>query len=221
MSALNHILFKDARNMAEIKDGQAQLVILSPPYIKHRGVKAKDKERKFLEQLFAECARITAPDGVVASINTDLKDQGLIYLRHLVVVSAAQKAGLMSRDEKIWVRGFTPHLIRKKFSFILLFSKQRKPFQSRGWNLEPDNWLLTKSQNIFEFNDAIAPEIPDRIIHYFTRKHDLVVSACAGTGTAVISALRQNRSAIGYEINPKMKEIIRLREKDFDSYYSG
>jgi len=220
MTALNHILFKTAEDMSEVKDGSAQLVILSPPYIGHHSQREKRNEKEFLFRLFSECARIVSPTGVVASVNHDFKDQGMIYLRHIVVVEAAQKAGLFPRDEKIWVQGFKRDQFRKKFGFVLIFSKNKKVFQKRLLEYEYDNWLLTKSQIIKNFRDAIPPEIPILLINNFTEPGDLVVSSCAGTGTIVIAALREKRKTIGYEINPEMKEIIIEREQNFDSYFS-
>ncbi len=220
MSALKHIFFKTAEKMSEIPDGKAQLVVLSPPYLGHHSRKEKERELEFLIRLLNECRRIVSSDGVIACVNTDFKDKGMIYLRHLAVIKAAETVGLKPRDEKIWVRGFKRNQYRKKFSFILIFSKNKKIFRNQVPEYDIDNWLLTKPQIIGDFRDAIAPEIPLILIKKFTRENDLVVSSCAGTGTVVIMALRQNRRAVGYEINSKMKNIINQREKNIDDYFS-
>lgn len=220
MTALNHILFKTAEDMSEVKDNSAQLVILSPPYIGHHSQREKRNEKELLARLLSECARMVAPNGVVASINHDFKDQGMIHLRHIVVVEAAQRAGLLPKDEKIWIQGFKRDQFRKKFGFVLVFSKNKKVFQKRLPEYECDNWLLEKSQIIKDFRDAIPPEIPLILIRNYTQPNDLVVSVCAGTGTIVIAALKKGRKTIGYEINPEMKKIIIEREQNFDSYFS-
>lgn len=220
MSAVNSIFFKNAENMSEIKNNSAQLVVLSPPYLGHHSKKEKENEKKFLVRILSECKRIVAEDGVVVCINTDFKDKGMIYLRHIVLIEAAKSVGLLPRDEKIWIKGFKRNQFRKKFSFILVFSKNRKIFQKRLSDYENDNWIFTKSQIIEDFRDAIAPEIPTILVKNFTRKDDLVVSACAGTGTVVIAAKKEGREAIGYEINPKMKELIIAREESFEKYLS-
>lgn len=220
MSALDHILFKTAEDMSEVKDGSAQLVILSPPYLGHHSKREKRDEKEFLFRLFSECSRIVSSNGVVISVNHDFKDKGMIYLRHIAVAEAAQRAGLLARDEKIWVQGFKRDQFRKKFGFVLIFSKNKKVFQKRLPEYECDNWLLTKSQIIKDFRDAIPPEIPIILIRNFTEPGDLVVSSCAGTGTVVIAALKEGRKTIGYEINLGMKEIIIAREQNFDNYFS-
>jgi len=221
---LDYVRFKDARNMAEVRTKSAQLVIISPPFVglikPEHSIIDKDKEKLLLEGIFAECARVVRDDGVVVSVNTDFRDDGMMYLRHMVVVEAALKAGLKPKDEKIWVRRFTRNLYRKTFSFILVFSKQRKILNKRLPNYEKDNWVLTQSQVVGNFRDAIAPEIPQVLVENFTDPGDLVVSACAGSGTIVIVANRLGRRAIGYEINPDMRKIIRLREKTIEQFYS-
>jgi len=220
MSAVNSVFFKTAENMAEVKNNSAQLVVLSPPYIGHHSKMEKENEKTFLKRILSECKRIVAEDGVVVCINTDFKDKGMIYLRHMVLIEAARSIGLRPRDEKIWIKGFKRNQFRKRFSFILVFSKNKKVFQKRLSEYENDNWIFIKSQIIKDFRDAIAPEIPTILVKNFTRKDDLVVSACAGTGTVVIAAQKEGRQALGYEINPKMKELIIAREQTFEEYLS-
>jgi len=101
-----------------------------------------------------------------------------------------------------------------------MFSKNRKVFQKHLPEYECDNWIFTKSQIVKNFRDAVAPEIPLNLIKNFSQKGDLVVSVCAGTGTVIIAALREDRNAVGYEINPEMKELIIIREQNFDRFFS-
>lgn len=220
MSALDHILFKTAENMSEVADNAAQLVVVSPPYLGHHSQKEKLNEKNFLKRLFSECSRIISPNGVIVSVNTDFKDKGMIYLRHIGVVEAALSAGLLPKDQKIWIHGFNRNLFRKQFTFILVFSKTKTVFSNNVPEYERDNWVLVKKQIIEDFRDAIPPEIPLILTRKYTKPGDLVVSACAGTGTVVIAALREKRQAIGYEINPKMKKIILAKEQKFDEYFS-
>jgi ubiquinone/menaquinone biosynthesis C-methylase UbiE len=218
--ALRYILFEDGRKMDAIGDESAQLVVLTPPYVNHHGEKNKAQEAVLLKQLMAECARVVTPDGVVATINTDFRDQGMIYLRHIAVAEAARSAGLVSFDEKIWVRGFKRDLYRKKFSFVFVWSKGKRVLHHHSPDYERDNWVFTKSQQIGDFRDAVAPEIPRLLIGNYTVPGDLVVSVCAGSGTVVIEALKLDRRAVGYEINPKMRSVIIARETAIADYYS-
>lgn len=223
-TALECIFFGDARNMSKVKTGSARLVIISPPFVgqikPHHSEIDKEGERALLEILFAECTRILKDDGVVVSVNTDFRGRGMLYLRHIVVAEAALKAGLKPKDEKIWVRGFKRNLYRKKFTFVLVFSKQKKVLNKHLPKYEKDNWVFMKSQILSDFRDAIVPEIPEILINNFTQPGDLVVSACAGSGTIVIVANQLRRRAVGYEINPQMKKVIRLRERTIKDFYS-
>jgi hypothetical protein len=219
---LSHIVFGTAENMVAVKSGRARLTVLSPPHIPHHSKRGKEIEILLLFRLFSECARVTAPDGVVVSYNTDLRDRGQIYLRHIAVVQAAAECGLVPVEEKIRVRTYGRDLFRKGFSFVLVFRKDGSRVGHNGHipEYEKDVWYLPKSQRVGEFRDAMPPEVPCILIKNFTRPGDLLVSACAGSGTVVIAALRMGRRAIGYEIDPTRQAVIEERERRFGGYFS-
>ena len=222
-SVLSSIQFSDARDMSIIKDEEAPLTFVSPPYMGHKSNIAKEREREFLGELFAECARITAKDGVVASYNTDFRDRGKFYPRHISVIEAAEENGLELIAQKIRIRNFKQDRY-KPYSFILVFCHSgRDDFKKRNKKLpeyEVGAWHFTRHQRLGGFRGSIPPEVPAIIIENFTEPGELVVAPCAGSGTVSITALHLNRRTIGYEINPEMEAIIKEREERFFDFFT-
>jgi len=216
------IVFDDARHMKAVATGASRLTILSPPYMPHHARGGKEAEYQLLRDLVKECARVTAPDGVISTYNTDMRDRGFLYARHLAVIYAAAEHGFVLADEKIRVRTYGRDLYRKGFSFILVFrrSRVRSGFNAHIQEYERDVWYLPKSQVVAGFRDAMPPEVPAILIQNFTKPGELVVSSCAGSGTVVIAALRMGRRAIGYEIDPTRRAVIEERERRFGEYFS-
>lgn len=220
--ALKRIVFGTAERMEKIQDRTANLVMMSPPYIGHHSVSDKYLERKLTEDIFRECARIIAPGGVLGSYSTDFRDNGAIYARHMVVINAARKECFRLIAQKIRVRTFKRDLYRIGYSFVLVFVRdgERPKVNYHIPEFERDVWVFEKNQHVGEFRDAIPPEVPAILIQNFTNPGSLVVGPCAGSGTAVIAALKMGRESIGYEIDRARIPIIKERERRFREYFS-
>lgn len=220
--ALSHIVFRSAEDMREIRDGKARLTLLSPPYVEHHSQNGKEREFALLDRLLAECARVTAPDGVVATYNTDIRDRGGLYARHLAVIRAAEANGLELFAERIRVRTFKQDLYRLGFSFVLMFRHRdaKVRINKKLPEYERSVWHLPRNQYVLGFRDAMPPEVACFLIANFTDLGDLVVSSCAGSGTAMITALKMRRRALGYEIDTARTPIIRERERRFAEFFS-
>lgn len=220
--ALKNIVFRTAEDMKEVHDGTADLVITSPPYVGHHSQGERDNERKLTSSIFMECARIVAPRGVVGSYNTDFKYDGAIYARHMVVIEEARRNSFKLIAEKIHIHSFGRDLYRMRCSFVLVFcrEKERPKVNHHIPEFERDVWVFEKNQHVGEFRDAIPPEVPVILIQNFTYPSDLVVAPCAGSGTAVIAALKMGRKSIGYEIDRARIPVIKERERRFREYFS-
>lgn len=58
-------------------------------------------------------------------------------------------------------------------------------------------------------------EIADRIIRMYSFVNDVVLDPFAGTGTAIVSAEKNRREGIGYEISPMYKTAVRKKGKEW------
>ena len=235
---INKIYFHTAEDMHEIPDEKARLIFVSPPYTNNSdGTTLKKKDYiTFLDTLFKECKRILTPGGVIATLNTDLKDhnkynekedvyntvsksfEGTVWLKHAVIENVAKDNGFKLHDYKIWNKRNTQDIFRFTFSHILFFNKPGgkvyiPPTQKHSEEYGPGIWHLEgggyrKDSKGMIFRDAMHPEIPSRIIKQYSKENDLVVSPCAGSGTTLAIAHDLKRNWTGYETNKKLERLI-------------
>jgi site-specific DNA-methyltransferase (adenine-specific) len=54
-------------------------------------------------------------------------------------------------------------------------------------------------------------ELPARLIHLYTYRHDVVLDPFMGSGSALVAAARLDRRYVGYDLDPHYVEIARAR----------
>jgi len=64
-------------------------------------------------------------------------------------------------------------------------------------------------------HDAMAEELPHRLIQLYTFKEDVVLDPFCGSGTTCLAAVKDGRHYIGYDIEEKYVELANQRIKHF------
>ena len=174
-----------------------------------------------------------------------IEGQAFIYPIVADTIRAMGKAGFTFFDEIIWhkKRGKagaledsplwgsypyppTPKILDSTFENILVFTKpgQREvdlgiKEQSR---LTLDEWReYTKGiWRIESGSEAIHPatfpmEVAERIVRLYSFVGDLVLDPFAGTGTTIVSAEKNLRAGVGYEITPIYQEAVRHKAEQW------
>ena len=118
----------------------------------------------------------------------------------------------------------TPKILDSTFENILVFSKpgHRKvdtnvKEQSR---LTMEEWR-EYTKGVWRIESGSDPnhpatfpmELADRVIRMYSFVNDVVVDPFAGTGTTILSAERNARAGVGYEIAPMYKAIVEEKAK--------
>jgi DNA modification methylase len=227
----SRIYYHSSEKMGEIRDGSAALVLASPPFTNRKDGKTLSKAQylEFLHQVFCEAFRILRTNGVLVTVNTDLRDHarynggdtqfdGLLWQKHCAIRGVAETAGFRSVDTKIWAKSLNRNVYRYNFAYIQVLSRGRlkTPRRTNGKAASAfgaDVWLLEGGTQRRDargkvFRDAIHPEIARRCIARFTKPEDLVVSPFVGSGTILSVAKMMGRGGVGYEINADLKELI-------------
>lgn len=224
--------FHSSESMSEVASGSVRLVFASPPFTNNPDGKTLDKLEylAFVQRVFAEAFRTLMPGGVLVCLNTDLRDHarynrgdrsfdGTVWHKHDAIRREAEKVGFRCFEHKIWVKSEKENLYRYNFSHILFYTKPgasvlraHKPKRAPGFG--PDVWHLQDSMQRrdeagFLFRDAIHPEIVKRCVDEFSRPGDLVASPFAGSGTICTVAELMERDWVGYEINTRLRQLIR------------
>jgi DNA modification methylase len=225
------VYFHSCESMKEVDDQTAKLVIISPPLANNAQEEKLNKAHylEFLEVVLSEVFRILKTDGILVSVNTDLRDhshynngdsnfEGTVWFKHTDIRHIAEQTGFKCIDSKIWVKSLNVNLYRYNFAYILFFSKrEKKPFRPgmlrRNNPFKADVWFLPngtqrKASNGYRFRNAIHPEIVERCIDEFTVPGDTVVSPFTGSGTILAVAEIMGRKWAGYEVDENLKGLI-------------
>jgi DNA modification methylase len=225
------VWYHTAESMPELSSQAATLALTSPPYTNRPDGKSLDKAEYlwFVERVIAEVARVLVDGGVLAMINTDLRDHnryngghagfdGIVWYKHVDLRRLAEDLGLRCFDTRIWVKSLKTNHYRYNFSYIQFFQKGPKriaestdPQVSSLFN--PHVWLLEGGTmrtmpDGKRFRDAIHPEVVERCIARFTRPGDLVLNPFSGSGTVLAVSAIMGRRAVGYEVDNHLAPLI-------------
>lgn len=99
-------------------------------------------------------------------------------------------------------------------------AKSKRPFKNRLNDLDPKSWIkFQKSWFLHNppprrkdvlVHPAKFPEtLAQEFIEFFTKSGQVVLDPMAGTGSALVAALRAGRNSYGIELNPGYAEIAR------------
>jgi len=218
--------------MTEIQNGTVRLAIASPPFTNDQtDPKALSKVNYlgFIRRVFAEIFRVLVPNGILVSVNTDLRDHarynegnchfdGLVWQKHSDIRIIAEELGFRCINTKIWAKSLNRNSYRYTFAYIQFFEKpEGRVQQSSRRKMEAgfaaDIWLLQRGTTRRDslgniFRDAIHPEIARRCLAQFTLPGEIVLSPFTGSGTILAVATLMGRQSIGYEVNRQLKRLI-------------
>lgn len=235
------VYFKTSEIMEEVKDGEIDLVVTSPPYwdLKNyfkEGQIGQESYEKYLERLnkvWKECYRILKDDGnVFININTRTKDKKPILIPG-DFIKQCQEIGFSLKDIIIWHKSSgiptSGKNLTDKYEYVLWFTKKYEREILRDRILEVNDYKNEKLNygNIWNINrkagsvgkDYVHPAIypnklVERIVNLFTNEGDTVLDPFLGSGTSLIGAISLNRNFKGYEYNEKFYELIDYRIKN-------
>lgn len=217
--------------MPEVLDNSIDLIIFDPPFTNSPDRKFLDKKDYllFLTTVAKECSRVLSDQGVIVSINTDLRDHswynrndksfdGLIWHKHTAIKQVFDDEGFRCIDTKLWIKSLKQNIYRYNYSFIQFFEK---PTKKRGLQIppefatdfNPDVWFLTgtprkRLPNGRIFRDGLHYILVQRCVKALTEENELVLSPFAGLGTVIEVAKALGRSSIGYEVDLDLYDYL-------------
>lgn len=235
------VYFKTSEIMKEVKDGEIDLVVTSPPYwdLKNyfkEGQIGQESYEKYLERLnkvWKECYRILKDDGnVFININTRTKDKKPILIPG-DFIKQCQEIGFSLKNIIIWHKSSgiptSGKNLTDKYEYVLWFTKKYEREILRDRILEVSDYKNEELNygNIWNINrkagsvgkDYVHPAIypnklVERIVNLFTNEGDTILDPFLGSGTSLIGAISLNRNFKGYEYNEKFYELIDYRIKN-------
>ncbi len=96
----------------------------------------------------------------------------------------------------------------------------KRPFRNRLNDLDPKTWLKfqkswfihnppPRRQDVLRHPAKFPETLAQEFIEFFTKRGQVVLDPMAGTGSALVAALRAGRHSFGIELNPQYAEIAR------------
>ncbi|TFF92473.1 site-specific DNA-methyltransferase [Candidatus Thorarchaeota archaeon] len=161
----------------------------------------------FTERWMAELPRIMTPhsSAYVFSGWTNLD----------AVLNGARKAGLTTLNHLIWHYPFGVYTKRRfvtsHYHIVLLVKDSKKYFFNKIENYPQDVWIVKRRYRTGkEKNSTRLPlEVVAKCIDYSSRPGDVVLDPFMGNGTSAVAAKANLRHFIGFEINKKMKRLLK------------
>lgn len=239
---INNIFCKSSEKMDELPDNSVHLMITSPPYNvtkEYDDDLSLDEYVNLLNRVWKETYRVLVPGGRVCINVANLGRKPYIPL-HSYIIEGMLSLGFLMRGEIIWNKASSASpstawgswlsaanpVLRDIHEYILIFSKESFSLQRNGKKptIKKEEFLeWTKSVWTFSAVSAkkvghpapFPEELPHRLINLYSFKNDVILDPFLGSGTTSISALKNNRNYVGYDIsqdyinlaNSKLNEI--------------
>jgi len=237
---INSLFCKSSEQMEELPDNSVHLMVTSPPYNVSKQYDKDlnlDEYRLLLNDVWEETYRVLVPGGRACINIANLGRKPYIPL-HAYIVEDMHKIGFLMRGEIIWNKAASASpstawgswlsasnpVLRDIHEYILIFSKDTYSRSSKNKknSIEKEDFLeWTKSIWTFPAISAkkighpapFPEELPYRLIQLYTFENDIILDPFVGSGSTCLSALKSNRSFIGYDIEPKYLKLAKSRIK--------
>lgn len=236
----NQIIYGNSEIMKELPNNSVHLMITSPPYNVSKEYDENLSLEEYLEilkKVFSETFRVLVYGGRACINIANLGRKPYIplsdYLSKMMI-----EIGFKMRGEIIWNKAASASpstawgswlsasnpILRDIHEYILIFSKGDYNRNSKGKiNTIGKEDFMNWTKSIWTMNAESArrighpapfpEELPNRLIQLYSFKEDIILDPFLGSGTTAVSALKNERKFVGYEIN---KEYIKLAQKRID-----
>jgi len=235
---LNQIFCKSSEQMDELPDNSVHLMVTSPPYNVSKQYDddlTLEEYRQLLRNVWEETYRVLVPGGRACINIANLGRKPYIPL-HAYIVEDMQKIGFLMRGEIIWNKASSASpstawgswlsaanpVLRDIHEYILIYSKDTYSRSGKGKknSIKKEEFLeWTKSVWTFPAVSArqighpapFPEELPHRLIQLYTFKDDVILDPFVGSGTTCISAFRDKRNYVGYDIDSTYIQLAHKR----------
>jgi site-specific DNA-methyltransferase (adenine-specific) len=222
---LDVVRFEDCvSGMKRLPNESIDLVIADPPFgisfDGKSGVYNRDERlviegyeetnesyHKFTARWLAELPRIMKPESsaYVFSGWTNLD----------AVLEGARDAGLVTLNHLIWHYPFGVYtkkrFVTSHYHIVLLVKNPRKYFFNKIENYPEDVWSIKRQYRTGLTKNAttLPLEVVSRCIDFSSRPGDIVLDPFMGNGTTAVAAKLNLRRFIGFEINEKIRSLLK------------
>ena len=238
LEGLDKIYCKSSELMEEIPDNSIHLMVTSPPYNVKKEYDedlSLEEYRLLLKRVFQETYKKLVTGGRACINVANLGRKPYIPL-HSYIIEDMLDTGFFMRGEIIWNKAASASpstawgswqsaanpVLRDIHEYILVFSKEsfsRKRANKKNTITKEDFMEWTKSVWTFSAVSArsighpapFPEELPHRLIQLYTFEGDIILDPFCGSGTTCLTAIKDGRHYIGYDIEEKYVELANKR----------
>jgi site-specific DNA-methyltransferase (adenine-specific) len=236
---LNEIILSSCENMIELPNNSLHLMITSPPYnvTKEYDDDLSLKEYLLLLQnAFRETYRVLVNGGRACINVANLGRKPYIplsdYISQIMI-----DIGFNMRGEIIWNKAASASpstawgswqsasnpTLRDVHEYILIFSKgdYKRDKKVDNENTITRDEFIEWTKSVWTMNAESAKkighpapfpeELPRRLIKLYSFTNDIILDPFIGSGTTAVSAIREKRNFVGYEINQEYVNLAHTR----------
>ena len=244
LEELDKIYCKSSELMGDIPDNSIHLMVTSPPYNVKKEYDedlSLEEYRLLLRGVFQETYKKLVTGGRACINVANLGRKPYIPL-HSYIIEEMLDIGFFMRGEIIWNKAASASpstawgswqsaanpVLRDIHEYILVFSKEsfsRKRGDKKNTITKENFMEWTKSIWTFPAVSAksighpapFPEELPHRLIQLYTFEGDVVLDPFCGSGTTPLSAIKDGRHYIGYDIEEKYVNLANKRIKEYTS----
>ena len=237
-TCLNKIYCKSSEAMEELPDNSVHLMITSPPYNvakEYDDDLSLDEYMDLLNAVWEETYRVLVPGGRACVNVANLGRKPYIPL-HGYIIEGMHNIGYLMRGEIIWNKGSgagsstawgswqsaANPVLRDVHEYILVFSKGSFSRKKAGReNTIKKEEFLEWTRSVWDLPTVSAKKIghpapfpealPHRLIQLYSFKDDVILDPFAGSGTVCLSALKDHRNYVAYDIDPEYVKLAETR----------
>ena len=241
---INRIFCKSSEKMDELPDNSVHLMVTSPPYNVSKEYDDDLNLNEYLNLLntvWEETYRVLVPGGRACINVANLGRKPYIPL-HSYIIEGMQELGYLMRGEIIWNKASSASpstawgswlsaanpVLRDIHEYILIFSKETfSRIKEDRENTITKGEFLEWTKSVWTFPAVSAKqvghpapfpeELPYRLIQLYTFKGDVILDPFAGSGSTCLSAIKNERDYVGYDID---SDYVKLAEKRILNYRS-
>jgi site-specific DNA-methyltransferase (adenine-specific) len=241
---LDRIYAKSSIKMDELPDSSIHLMITSPPYNvkkEYDNDLSLDEYRILLKNVFCETYAKLVTGGRACINIANLGRKPYIPL-HSYIIKDMLEIGYVMRGEIIWNKASSASpstawgswlsaanpVLRDIHEYILIFSKENFSRQrTKKKNTIQKQDFLEWTKSVWNFPAVSArsighpapfpEELPHRLIQLYSFQNDIILDPFCGSGTTCLSALKDKRHYIGYDIDPEYVKLAERRIREYES----
>ncbi|MFW9957760.1 MAG: DNA-methyltransferase [Candidatus Odinarchaeota archaeon] len=131
------------------------------------------------------------------------------------ILAGADKAGLTTLNHLIWHYPFGVYTKRRfvtsHYHIVLLVKDPKAYFFNKIENYPEDVWIVKRKYRtgLAKNGTKLPLEVVSRCIDFSSRPGDIVLDPFMGNGTTAVAAKSAFRHFIGFEINKKLKSLLK------------